>query len=38
MGYLSAAHEFDYIVFRVDPGLATCKDLAIMMDNSLDNN
>ena len=38
MEYLSAAHTFDYIVLRINPGLTTCKDLAMMVDNSLDNN
>ena len=38
MEYLLAAHAFDYIVLRINPGLTTCKDLAMMVDNSLDNN
>ena len=37
MEYLSAAHAFDYIVLRINPGLITCKNLDMMMDNSLDN-
>ena len=36
--YLSAAQAFDYIVLRINPGLTTCKDFAMMVDNSLDNN
>ena len=38
MEYLSAAHTFDYIVLRVNLDLTTCKDLPMMVDNSLDNN
>ena len=38
MEYLSFAHVFDYIVLRINPGLTICKDLAMMVDNSLDNN
>ena len=38
MEYLSATHAFDYIVLRIDPGLTSCKDLATVADNSLDNN
>ena len=38
MEYLLAAHEFDYMMLRIKPGLTTCKDLAMMVDNSLDNN
>ena len=38
MEYLSAAHAFDYIVLRINPGLTTYTDLAMMVDNSLDNN
>ena len=38
MEYLSATHAFDNIVFRINPGLTTCKDRAMMVDNSLDNN
>ena len=37
MEYLSAAHAFDYKVFRINTDLTTCKDLAMIMDNSLDN-
>ena len=35
---LSAAHAFDYIVFRINPALTSCKDLTMMVDNSMDNN
>ena len=35
---LSAAHAFDYIAFKNNPGLTSCKDLAVVVDNSLDNN
>ena len=38
MKHLSAAHAFDYIVLRINPGLTTCKDLAMMVYNCLDNN
>ena len=38
MEYLSAAYAFDYIVLRINPGLTTCKDLALMVDNSLHSN
>ena len=38
MENLLAAHPFDYIVLRINPGLTTCKDFATMVDNSLDNN
>ena len=37
MEYLSAAHALDYIVLRISPSLTTRKDLAMMVDNSLDN-
>ena len=29
---------FDYIVLRINPGLTSCKELAMVMDISLDNN
>ena len=32
-----AAHAFDYIAFRINPGLTSCKELATVMDISLDN-
>ena len=38
MEYLLAANPFDYIVIRINPSLTTCKDLAMMVDNTLDNN
>ena len=38
MQCLSAAHAFDYIVLRIDPGLTSCKDIATVVDNSLDIN
>ena len=38
MEYLSAAYTFDYIVLRINPSLTSCKDLATVVDNSLDNN
>ena len=37
MENLSAAHAFDYIVLRINPGLTNCKDLATVLDNTLDN-
>ena len=36
--YLSSSHAFDYIMLRINPGLTTRKDLAMMVDNSLDSN
>ena len=38
MEYLSVAYAFDYIVLRINAGLTASKDLAMMVDNSLDNN
>ena len=38
MENLSAAHAFDYIVFGINPGLSSCKDLATVVDNCVDNN
>ena len=38
MQYLSATHAFDYIALRINPGLTSCKELATVMDISLDNN
>ena len=38
MQYLSATHAFNYIVLRINPGLTSCKELAMVMDISLDNN
>ena len=38
MQYLSAAHTFDYIVLRINLGMTSCKDLAMVVDISLDNN
>ena len=35
---LSTAKVFDYIICRVKPGLNSCEDLAMAMDNSLNNN
>ena len=37
MEYLPAAHAFDNMVLRNNPGLTTCKDIAVMVDNILDN-
>ena len=37
-GNLLTAHAFDYIVFRINPGLTSCKDLAMVEDNNLDKN
>ena len=34
---LSAAHAFDYIALRTNPGLTSCKEFATVMDISLDN-
>ena len=38
MQCLSAAHAFDYIALRINTGLTSCKELATVMDISLDNN
>ena len=38
MQCLLAAHIFDNTVLRIKPGLISCKDLAMVVDNSLDNN
>ena len=38
MEYLSATHTFDYTVLRINFDLTSCKDLAMMVDNGLDNN
>ena len=38
MKNLSASHAFDYLVLRANPGLTCCKDLAMVMDNSLGSN
>ena len=38
MQYLSATHAFDYIPLRINSGLTSCKELATVMDISLDNN
>ena len=38
MQHLSVAQKFEYIVLKINPGLITCKDLAMMVDNSLENN
>ena len=38
MQCLSAAHAFDYIALRINAGLSSCKELATVMDISLDNN
>ena len=38
MQCLLAAHAFDYIALRINPGLTSCKELATVMDISLDNN
>ena len=38
MENLLVAHAFDYVVFRVNPGLTSFKDLAMVVYNSLDNN
>ena len=38
MQCLSAAHTFDYIALKINAGLTSCKDLATMVDISLDNN
>ena len=34
----SAAHAFDCILLSINPGLASYKDLATVVDNSLNNN
>ena len=33
-----AAHAFNYIVLRINPGLTNCEDLAMVVNSSLDNN
>ena len=38
MQCLQTTHAFDYITFRINPGLTSCKDLATVVDISLDNN
>ena len=38
MQCLSSAHAFDYIAFRINPDLISCKYFAIVVDISLDNN
>ena len=38
MQCLLATHAFDYIALRINPGLTSCKDLATVVDISLDNN
>ena len=38
MWCLSATHTFDYIVLMINPGLTSYKDLAKVVDNSLDSN
>ena len=38
MQCLSSAHAFDYISLIINPGLTSYKDLATVMDISLDNN
>ena len=38
MQCLSATHTFDYIALRINPGPTSCKDLATVVDISLDNN
>ena len=38
MQCLSAAQTFDYIVLMINPGLTSCKDLAMVVDITLDNN
>ena len=35
---LLATHAFDYILLRVNPGLISYEDLAMALDNSLENN
>ena len=35
---LSATHTFEYILFKVNPGLNSGEDHAAEVDNSLDNN
>ena len=33
-----ATHTFDYKVLKMNSGLTSCKDIATVVDNSLDNN
>ena len=35
MENLLATHTFDYIVFKINPGLTSCKDLAMVLGNIL---
>ena len=35
MESLSATHAFDYLVLSVNPGLTNCKDIAMVVENSL---
>ena len=35
MENLSATHTFDYLVLRVNPGLTSYKDIAMVVENSL---
>ena len=37
MENLSTTHTFDYIAFRINPGLTSCKDFDMVVDNNLDN-
>ena len=37
-GKLIGPQAFDYTVFRINPGLTTCKDLATVVDKGMDNN
>ena len=37
MQCLLAAHAFDYMAVRINPGHSSCKELATVMDISLDN-
>ena len=38
MQCLLATHTFDYIALMINPGMTSCKDLATVVDISLDNN
>ena len=38
MENLLAAHTFDNIMLSINPSLTSCKNLATVVDNSLDNN
>ena len=38
MEYLLATYAFVYVLFKIYLGLTSCKDLVMVVDNSLNNN